>query len=274
MKIKRLQKPFQPQPRSIVFIGARGFFYGQSLVVKKMEKSVTTKTTYGLPKKREELIAELQTAFANQNLDEGEYENRLKEALNATCVEDLEVIVFDFPAEIRHRLFPAAPVVPAKSASAPLSHLPAQSPGGTQRVFLGEDKCQVALLNEQPQHFLAIMATQVVDFRQSQVLGPTARLDVECFLGETKLDLRNEDLAGKDLHIWVGGGLGSIKILVPPGGQIRREVQLIGSSFQVKDKRKSWLNRLTGKSNQEAPAFTFNLTIHGIFWLGDIQIVY
>jgi hypothetical protein len=240
-----------------------------------MEKLISPKTTYGLPKKREELLVELQTAFANQNLDEAEYEIRLKEALNATCIEELEVIVFDFPAEIKSRLFPAAPVMPAKTVPGSVpGHLPAQPLGGTQRTILSEDKCQVALLNEQPQHFLAILATQVVDFRQSVVQGSQARLDVECFLGETTLDLRNEQLANQDVHIWVGGGLGAIKILVPPGGNIRRAVQLFGSSFNIKDKRKSWLSRLTGRSNQEAPAFAFNLTIHGTYWLGEIQVVY
>jgi hypothetical protein len=233
------------------------------------------KTTYGLPKKREELIQELQDAFANQNLDEAEYENRLREALHAGSVEELEVIVSDFPATIQRRLFPKELAAPAAGPPGlPTGHLPAMTMTDTRRALLGEDKCQVALLGGQTHSFLSILGSQAVDFRQSQIQGQVIKINAECLLGETKLDLRNEDLAGKDIHIWVGGGLGAIKVLVPPGGTIKCEAQLFGGSFKVKDKRKSWLNRLAGKSSQEPASFTFTLTIHGTYWLGEVEVAY
>ncbi len=73
------------------------------------------KTTYGLPAKREEVIDTLNTAFAEQNLDDEEYENRVKEALNAKCIEELELVVFDFPREIKDKLFPTKNIVHQKS---------------------------------------------------------------------------------------------------------------------------------------------------------------
>jgi hypothetical protein len=233
------------------------------------------KTTYGLPKKREELIQELQDAFTNQNLDETEYENRLREALHASSMEELEVIVSDFPAEIRQRLFPTQLAVPVGGLpGAPASQLPAMPMTDTRRALLGEDKCQVALLGGQTQSFLSIMGSQVADFRQSQIEGQVIKINAECLLGETKLDLRNENLAGKDIHIWVGGGLGAIKVLVPPGGTIQNQAQLFGGSFKIKDKRKNWINRLTGNTGQEVPPLAFTLTIHGTYWLGEIEVAY
>jgi len=228
------------------------------------------KTSYGLPKKREEVIAELQNAFVNQNLDDIEYENRLSEALAAKSMEELEVIVFDFPAEIKHTLFPKELVAQAPQ---PTHLLPAQG-NETYRVFFGEDKRQVPQLGNQPLGFMAIFSSQKLDFRQSQLQGNQFKMHVECILGETVVDLRNEDLTGKHFDIWVGGGLGTIKILVPRGGVIKNEAQFIGGEFNLKDKRKSWLNRLTGNRAEEAPQMSFTLTLHGNYWLGNVEVVY
>jgi Domain of unknown function (DUF1707) len=105
------------------------------------------KTVYGLPKKREEVIQELQNAFASQNLDEVEYESRLNEALVANSIEDLEVLVLDFPSDVKTKLFPketATAVQQSKTAvrqskfidTASLSTVPIKD---TYRVIMGND---------------------------------------------------------------------------------------------------------------------------------------
>jgi Cell wall-active antibiotics response 4TMS YvqF len=231
------------------------------------------KTIYGLPKKREEVIEELKIAFTNQNLDDAEYENRLNEALSAKSIEDLEMTVFDFPTEIKNKLFPKdATVQQIKSSYA--SNLPSMQVSDSYRIIMGEDNRQIQQLGEQTLNFLAVMSSQVLDFRKSQLEGNRFKLHIECLLGKTVIDLRNEDLANKHIDIWIGGGLGEIKILLPRGGSIRKEAQLFGGNFTMKDKRKSWLNRLTGNKNEETPQIQFSVNLHGNYWLGNVDIVY
>ncbi|GAB4197626.1 MAG: hypothetical protein OHK0057_01960 [Thermoflexibacter sp.] len=235
------------------------------------------KTTYGLPKKREEVIQELQTAFANQNLDDAEYESRLNEALAAKSIEDLEVIVCDFPLEVKHKLFPKelAPA-PSQEVTSSNSSLPSSSLQSinSYRVILGDDKRQIALLDASTQHFITILGNQKIDLRKSILQSNHLKINVENLLGSTIIDLRNENLEGKHIDIWVGGMLGDIKIFIPQGGSIQREAQMFAGNFTVKDKRKNWLSILTGSNQEEKPLTSFTLTIRGSYWLGNVEIAY
>ncbi len=232
------------------------------------------KTIYGLPKKREEVIEELQTAFTNQNLDDTEYENRLNEALAAKSIEELEMTVFDFPAEIKNKLFPQNSAIQEVKSSGLANHLPSEQGTDVYRAIMNEDKRQISQLGALTMNFLAVMSSQTIDFRKSQLEGNRFKLHVECLLGKTVIDLRNEDLAGKHIDIWVGGGLGEIKILLPMGGSIQQEAQFFGGNFTMKDKRKSWLRKLTGNKPAETPQIQFSLTLHGTYWLGNVDVVY
>jgi len=229
------------------------------------------KTIYGLPKKREEVIVVLQEAFSNQNLDDTEYESRLNEALAAKSIEDLEMVVFDFPAEIKNKLFPKEAAAVQETQ---LSNLPSMQSNDNYRVIFGEDKRQVPQIGAQAINFLSILSSQMVDLRKSVLQGNRFKIYVECLLGKTVIDLRNEDLSGKEIDIWIGGGLGEIEILVPQGGTIKKEAQFFGGNFTMKDKRKSWLNRLMGKQNTEAQSVFFTLTLHGNYWLGNVSVIY
>ncbi len=235
------------------------------------------KTTYGLPKKREEVIQELQTAFANQNLDDTEYESRLNEALAAKSIEDLEVIVFDFPLEIKRKLFPkmeattTSQVITPSESSSPS---PSSQSVNSYRVIMGDDKRQILQLDASTQHFITILGNQKIDLRKSSLQGNKLKISVECLLGSTIIDLRNEKLEGKSIDIWVGGILGDIKIFVPKGGSILREAQMFGGNITVKDKRKNWLSMLTGSHREEEPPTSFILTIRGSYWLGNVEIAY
>lgn len=230
------------------------------------------KTIYGLPKKREEVIIVLQEAFSNQNLDDAEYESRLNEVLAAKSIEDLEMTVFDFPAEIRNQLFPKE-ILNIQTTQSPSQQLSVQS-NDNYRVIFGEDKRQVPQIGASAINFLSVMSSQIVDFRKSQLQGNRFKIYVECLLGKTVIDLRNEDLSGKEIDIWIGGGLGEIEIFVPKGGNIKKEAQFLGGNFTMKDKRKSWLKRLIGKQPEETNTVDFTLTLHGNYWLGNVSIVY
>jgi hypothetical protein len=230
------------------------------------------KTIYGLPKKREEVIEELKIAFTNQHLDDVEYEKRLNEALSAKSIEELEMTVFDFPTDIKNKLFSQNTAnQEVKTYDSSLASVQATD---IYRVVMSEDKRQITQLGEQTMNFLAVMSSQIIDFRKSQLQGNRFKLHVECVLGNTVIDLRNEDLAGKHVDIWVGGGLGEIKILVPRGVAIQREAQMFGGNFTTKDKRKSWLNKLSKNKSEEALPIQFTLTLHGTYWLGNVDVVY
>jgi predicted membrane protein len=232
------------------------------------------KTVYGLPKKREEVIEELQTAFANQNLDDIEYENRLNEAMSAKSIEDLELVVFDFPHEIRNRLFPKEAIQEVKPTNTSANMPSVSSSDEVYKVIMGEDKRQIRTVGNHTVNFFSLMGSQNIDFRKTQIQGNYIKIHVECLLGNTVIDLRNENLEGKHLDIWIGGGMGEIKILVPRGGDIQREAQMFGGSFKTKDKRKSWLNKLTGNQQNETPPISFTLVLHGNYWLGNVEVVY
>ena len=73
----------------------------------------------------------------------------------------------------------------------------------------------------------------------------------------------------------MSGALGNIKIFLPRGVTINRNVQMMGGNFRIKDKQRSWIKRLTGKSNKPVPAdIQLEVNILGSFWLGNIEVVY
>ncbi len=230
----------------------------------------TSQTTYGLPNKKEEVIEALKEAYANQNLEEDEYEKRLHEATNAKSIEALELVLFDFPNAIRQKIFPS------KIRETFLVQPPAEQTSMVKaQVIMSEDERQIAQLGNHLPRFSAILSSQKIDFRLSKILDEHTVLRVESILSSTLLDLRNENLDGKIIDIYVSGILGDIKILLPKGGIIEREIDVIGGNYKVQNKGKSWIQRLRGKSTQEeAPSIQFKVRIRGKFWLGNVMVSY
>ncbi|WP_027000941.1 LiaF domain-containing protein [Eisenibacter elegans] len=236
-------------------------------------------TTYGLPKKREEVIEVLQQAFNNQNLEEEEYERRLKEANSARSVEDLTLVVFDFPHDIRRKLFPESPL--ARTANTPTeAHLPQviAPQEDTALTVMVTDTRQFAVLNEGPMRFTAIMATQKLDFRQAEVIDQDIHILVRCWLSTTVIDLRNEALDGRTLHINIHGALGEVKVMLPPGITVNRAVNVIGGDYTLKDHRRSWMYRVSDilQLNATPPPQPAQLTVNitGRYWFGSVRLVY
>lgn len=235
------------------------------------------KTTYGLPKKMEEVIQALQTAFSEQNLDEREYERRLQEAMKAECIEDLEPVLSDFPKAIRHKIFPPAQQQPQfvqeVAYERNVTYQSMQQATPLQTIF-NSDKQEMAVLDDRPVKCTALFGTQKIDFRTAQVVGNQFNIRIESYFSETIIDLRNEAIAGKHLDIFITGGLSAVKILLPPIPTIHRAVQLMMSEFQVKDKRRSWLDKLTGKPAPLSTEAPYTVHVRGSFFLGEIQVQY
>lgn len=250
------------------------------------------KTTYGLPAKREEVIDVLNTAFAQQNLDDEEYENRVKEALNAKSIEELEVIIFDFPKEIKNQLFPnsnknlatqKSDFPPAAFSSSTHSTTRSGSdlsnlfPARSVKAIFTTDKELVPVLTEQSVHFQAIFGTQKIDFRNCRFEGNRFRIDVDSILSTTVLDLRNQDLAGKHIDIFIKGVLNEIKIYIPNGGTVQKNTNLILGEYSMKDKRKGFLgqiNKFLGNEQVENESIAFTITLHGNTFMGAVKVIY
>jgi hypothetical protein len=250
------------------------------------------KTTYGLPAKREELIDVLNTAFAEQNLDDEEYENRVKEALNAKFIEELELVVFDFPREIKDKLFPTSsqnlqkqssdfPPAAFSTSSKPLSSLGSELsnlfPSRSIKAIFTTDKELVPVLTEKPVHFQAVFGTQKVDFRNCRFEGNRFRIDVDSILSTTVLDLRNQDLAGKHIDIFIKGVLNEIKIYIPHGGTVQKNTNLIMGEYSIKDKKNGFMsqvNKFLGNEKVENESINFTITLHGNTFLGAVKVIY
>jgi hypothetical protein len=231
-----------------------------------------TPTTYGLPKKREEVIEALKLAYSNQNLDDQEYERRLNETMSAKSIEDLMLVLFDFPAEIRYRIFPRDNSTPTSSSSP--TYLPALTDNKLQ-VIMGNDDRNMPTLSNSLSKISAILSSQKLDFRLSQVPETPINIHIESILSSTLIDLRNENLEGKHININVSGALAEIKIMLPRGATIQRNIQLVAGEFKVQDKQRSWIKRLTGMGSKETQD-EIQLTVHinGRFWLGNIKVIY
>ncbi len=242
----------------------------------------TPPTTYGLPKKKNEVIEVLQEAYANQNLEDQEYERRLDEATNAKSIEDLQLVIFDFPASIRAKVFPKPPQtletnpLPAKPAdSSWLSDIVPSSTDTSTHTILGNENKALPVLSSSLSRISAILSNQKLDFRLAQVPETPVNIRIDSYLSGTVLDLRNEELDGKHINIDADCFMGEVKILLPRGAQIQRNVTNILGEVKIQDKQRSWIKRLTGFGSSEPPTeirLTVNIT--GTVVLGGIRVVY
>ncbi|WP_375563023.1 LiaF domain-containing protein [Bernardetia sp. OM2101] len=185
------------------------------------------KTTYGLPAKREELIDVLNTAFAEQNLDDEEYENRVKEALNAKYIEELEVIIFDFPKEIKNKLFPNSsknvsqqksdfPPAAFSSSSQRTSHSSSES-SSSQRSSNSEFSSSSKRVTHSSSEFSSMTThissefSNIFPARSSKAIFTTSRelvpaltektVHFQAVFGTQKIDFRNCQFEGKRFRI-------------------------------------------------------------------------
>ncbi|MCC5945763.1 MAG: DUF1707 and DUF2154 domain-containing protein [Bernardetiaceae bacterium] len=237
-----------------------------------------SKTVYGLPKKREEVLEALQTAYSSENLDIQAYEQRLQEAMEAESVEDLALVIYDFPTEIKHAIF--LPLeekenLYAVQNSESIREVAQISPIKQKRTILSTEKLKIQNLAE-TSSFYALLSTQKINIRECRLPNAkTWHIHVNNLLSTVVLDLRNEALDGKHIIIHVEGALGNINILLPCEGVINKEAEMIAGTYTIKDKKMRWINYFSAKdSNKERSFQNFTLTIKGRYWLGDIKISY
>ncbi|WP_448519441.1 hypothetical protein [Rhodoflexus sp.] len=138
--------------------------------------------------------------------------------MKAECIEDLKPVISDFPKSIRHKIFPPAQQQPQFVQEAAYERTvvsPTMQTAPFQTIFNSE-KQEMPVLDERPVKGTALFGTQKIDFRTAQIVGNEFQIRIESYFSETIIDLRNEALEGKHLDIFITGGLGVIKILLPP----------------------------------------------------------
>ncbi|PWJ36112.1 uncharacterized protein DUF1707 [Sediminitomix flava] len=240
------------------------------------------KTSFGLPKKREEVIGLLQKAYTDNDLEETEYEDRLQKAYEASCLEDLEKVIHDFPN--RHTVFAtqSAPHFSAPKTAARNANLPDTKTPQHMTAILGEQKLNVRKSYFTPLNVLTVLGEHRLN---CQDMVPKANLipfSVKTVLGDTRIDLRNPQFHGKTIHIAITNLLGETKILVPKGAVIQNMTNTILGDYSEKHKNNSNLIKKIYKSitnepeipQEELQGVEFTVVLRGTCLLGNVSVAY
>lgn len=232
-------------------------------------------SAYGLPKKREAVVKALQNAYTEGNLEEMEYENRLSTAYEAKTIAALKEVIYDFPAFIQAEIFPAKGSTRNTKITTGFSDRHPSMPTNTnvRRVLFNEDALSVAVITEKMERFSVLMGSVKILAENSQIQTNTPHFHIDCWLGNAQFNLVNPELAGKEVHLYIHGGLSEVKIFVPPGTQISRRISIVLGEFT--HKKRMNLMGIFKKSKQPIDNnLSFHLIIHGSFVLGSVHVRY
>jgi len=163
---------------------------------------------YGVPRRRERVIALLSEAYARGDLEQDEFERRVEGAERSRTIEELDAVIADFPADMAER-------GSARDASA-----------GTVILSGQELEREVARLEglEAPMRFRLLGDMNLtVEPSEPRVLKAVS------VIGDAKVDLRAlSGLPGAFL-VKVASLMGDTKILVPRGTRVEiRMLTLLG----------------------------------------------
>jgi hypothetical protein len=237
---------------------------------------INMKTAYGLPKKREAVIDALQQAYASGNLDETEYEHRLSEAWKAQSLEELALVLHDFPQPLKLQLFPATQYtpLPKNGTLSPLEVVPEEAPA-PMRTVMSEQVSAMRYLNEKPCMISTILGTQEVDLQHTLLGAERVEMHVECMLGSTKLNLCNPQLNGRTVYLYISGAMGNVEITVPTGCRVTREMQLFMSEFKLKKKNQDFFGFFKKEKKVQEPRqpVYFDLYLCGNYFLGEVKVL-
>ncbi|MEH0156596.1 LiaF domain-containing protein [Limibacter armeniacum] len=230
------------------------------------------KTTFGLPKKREQVIQALQDAFTQHELEETDYENRLQMAYEAKSVEDLSKILHDFPSHLQP--FQAK----TNNVNASSQQLPKfqNLPPNKISTIMGELKTDISQNRGEVVKVVTTLGENNVSFRNLATEVTMLFVKVESRLGTTRLDLRNEDFKDKILILDMDNILGEVVIHVPYGTAIKKEMSTALGQYRESDKGNKWYKKLlktgTSNSSERKPIENFRLLIKGTTFLGNVQV--
>lgn len=213
---------------------------------------------YGVPSRRVQVVKLLTEAYANDDLEEGEFERRIELAEHAETIEELEELVADFPPELLAAAGPPA----AMQTSVPVT---------------GQE------LDREVARLQGIAAPTRVNLIGDQMTSvdrsdPRALQSVS-LLGDATVDLRA--LAGEQgvFLLKITAALGDTRIVVPPGTAVDlRLVTLLGDQKHSKRGSSRWrkLARKLLATPEEPPEPSApgpTVVVTGFKLLGDTEVV-
>ena len=215
---------------------------------------------FGVPKRREEIVKLLTDAYAGDDLEQRDFEQRLERAEQARTIEELDAIVDDFPPEVvrgevgRPSATDPAVGLSGKALDAEVQRLDAIEV--SSRVGIFGDKRVIARPSDE----------RVVQFA--------------VLFGDTVVDLRQLAGTGGAYLVKISTGFGDTRVIVPPGTDVQaRHVSVIGDQRHKKKTRGSFLNRLArtlgakpdSTETEALPGPTVVIT--GFKLIGDVKII-
>ena len=256
------------------------------------------KTTFGLPKRREEVINLLQEAYADGNLEDEDYEARLTQAMEAKSVEALQVVVKDFPnppqllqpdtkASTMPRQSPAGspsldsfrqgqnfPFKFAFTSRTPSGFLDSFRQGQNFPAVLSSQKVNLSQAISQPLKIKSILGDHKMNLTRAQVVGDQLLIHVECILGEATVDLRAQDLKGKKVFVYVHNFMGEVKILLPKGVQADSRVNPILGEVKHSNRRVSKIIAKLMGQEKVSTVIPYNIYLTGNCILGTVRLIH
>ena len=219
-------------------------------------------TTFGLPKLREQVIDMLEKAFVNNDLDSDDYEKRLVMAHGAQSVEELKIVIHDFPQ--KHQIFPTSNQQRSPRTSSRSNQLPAPVQGFIQTL-------------ESADAFTLIGDCHIAGI---EVNKPNVK--IVRGIGNSVIDLRDVGHKFGNIRVESYGLIGDIKVLVPANAKVKRKIfLLLGEKTQrIRSRAQSFFDRIFG-SNTKTP-FNFsnntspeiNVEISGFNLIGNLVVEY
>jgi|GEM_PF-2938345 len=208
-----------------------------------MDGTSPTGTRYGVPARRNEIRERLSTAYAEDMLDQHEFERRVERAEAAQTIEELDAVVADFGP-----------------------------------IPTGSTKTDAPSFRDSPQSFQLLG-----DQTHVLIPGTPQAIRCVTVIGDVKIDVRAFRGSGRTLTVRASGLLGDTVIRVPQGTRIDRRIRTIMGGYRVRRSRepgeiKKFLGRLFGNS-QAAPLSPFpadgpppTLILEGFHLMGDVVI--
>lgn len=170
---------------------------------------------FGVPRRREDVITLLSTAYAHGELEEGELERRLERAERAGTIEELDALVSDFPSPARAPLESVPPareeierqVAELDGLSAPTrftligdQHV-APVPGDPRVMrsvsIVGDSTVDLRALSGQPGVFLLKVVSVIGDTSVIVPEGTEVQNRLRCLIGDQKTGRRKEGVIGR-----------------------------------------------------------------------------
>ncbi|MFO7729663.1 MAG: LiaF-related protein [Spirochaetia bacterium] len=169
------------------------------LHINRMEKAVLDnipeKRKYGVPEYRDKIVRRLETAYADNKLELEEYEKRLDQAYRADFIEDLEMIVHDFPG-----------------GQQPVNRDIDQS------YSEGDDDTKVTLIGDQ--HLTE------EDFTNKKVQSLS-------ILGDVNIDIRRFRNYEEPIRIKIFSVIGDTRIIIPRGMKVKNRFKSLLGDYEL-----------------------------------------